>query len=318
MRETKKYSINPKRNIGDRVMKNDEPYVAIILLNYNGYDDTVDCVESLLVNLYKKFTIIIVDNNSTDGSGKKLKQLYDSNLKIQVILNKENRGFSAGNNVGIKVALNRGYDDVLLLNNDTIVTKDFLKNIIDAQKRYKKLAIYTGKIKYYYNKNLIWFAGGKYSFFKGSTYHIGIMKEDNGEYDSEKNIEFICGCYMYMNREVIHKIGFLPEEYFLYAEDLDYSLNARGNNVDLKYIPSSVIYHKVSASTSKLSNLSQFYTVRNRFHLIRKYHCGFFRISAISFTVLWCLKRIINGKFDAKTIIKAYRCSKTMKNFKGI
>ena len=291
------------------------PQIAVILLNYNGYDETVDCVRSLLCSTYDYYAIIIVDNNSPDQSGKKLEKLYEENPKINVLLNTENKGFSAGNNVGIKYALEKGYDAILLINNDTVVDSDFLQTIVNETRDFNQFAIYTGKIKYYYNKDLIWYAGGDYSFIKGSAHHFGAMELDDGRFDSRIDVGFICGCCMYMSSKVIERIGLLPEEYFLYSEDLDYSLNARNNNIRLQYIPDAVIYHKVSASSSKTSNISQFYIIRNRFYLIRKYHHGFTRISAIVYTYLWCVKRIILGKFDLKTCCRAIFYSFSMRGY---
>lgn len=291
------------------------PQIAIILLNYNGYDETVDCVRSLLCSTYNYYSIIIVDNNSPDRSGKKLKNLYEANSKINVLLNTENKGFSAGNNVGIKYALEKGYDAILLINNDTVVASDFLQILVNETTDFDQFAIYTCKIKYYYDTDLIWYAGGDYSFVKGSAYHFGAMELDDGRFDSSIDVGFICGCCMYMSSKVIERIGLLPEEYFLYSEDLDYSLNARNNNIRLHYIPGAVIYHKVSASSSKISNISQFYIIRNRFYLIRKYHHGITRISAILYTYLWCVKRILLGNFDLKTCYQAICSSFSMRGY---
>ena len=251
-------------------MKSLSPQIAIILLNYNGFEDTIECVNSLLDSSYKNYAVIIVDNDSPDQSGIKLKNAYEKNTKIKVLLNKENNGFSAGNNVGITYALENDYDYILLLNNDTTVDCDFLQNLVKATSQSNVYTIYTCKIKYYYDKERIWFAGGDYSYIKGSTYHFGVTELDDGKFDASIDVGFICGCCMFMSRTVVEKIGLLPEEYFLYSEDLDYSLNARNNNIRLRYVPNAIIYHKVSSSTSKISHMSQYYVVRNRFEMVRK------------------------------------------------
>ena len=272
--------------------------VGIILVNYNGYEDTKECIESIKKNTYHNYKIIIVDNASPDESGKLLDNEYSGDKDIIVILNRENAGFSEGNNIGLKYASEEKLDYVLMLNNDTIVDSDFLYKLIKGARKTNFKGLYSGKILYYFDKDKIWFAGGKYNYFKGTASHEGVNENDGKYYNTTRKIEFICGCCIFMSMEIYHQLGNLSDEYFLYAEDLDYSLMAQNKNISMYYIPEARIYHKVSASTTKISILSQYYMIRNRFYIISKFHYGYKKISAYIFTTLWCIKRIIKREFS--------------------
>lgn len=273
--------------------------IGIILVNYNGYEDTIECVKSIKKSTYRNYKIIIVDNASPDGSGNRLNDKYLNDSDIVVILNKENAGFSEGNNIGLEYIEKEKIDYILMLNNDTVVEPEFLYKLIEGARETNFEGLYSGKILYYFDKDRIWYAGGKYNYLKGTAIHEGVNEnDDNKHYNMTKKMEFICGCCIFMNIDIYHQLGKLSDEYFLYAEDLDYSLTAQKLKIPMYYIPDARIYHKVSASTSKLSTLSQYYMIRNRFHIIRKFHRNYKKISAYIFTVLWCTKRIIRHEFS--------------------
>lgn len=283
--------------------------VAVIIINYNGYADTIECISSIQRNSYQNYYIILVDNASPDRSGLLLRDRYKDDNSIEVILSDKNGGFAAGNNIGIRraIALNLKY--VLLLNNDTIVEKNFLSNMVANAIENKTL--YTGKIYYYYEPTKVWCAGGEYNWYKGTVTHrkIGIIE---GVTDNITEVDFLCGCYIFLSTASLKEIGMLPEEYFLYSEDLDYSLKAKTMGYNLKCIESSIIYHKVSASTSKLSKKTQYFIIRNRYYVIKKYHKGLKRLTALIYTTLGCAKRIFKGEYSFNIFIKAYRDFKLM------
>ena len=220
--------------------------VAIVLLNYNSFDFTKECVKSLEGITYNNYKVIIVDNCSTDDSFNKLTQL-ESDL-IHIIKSPKNGGFAFGNNIGIEYAISKGFDYVLLLNNDTIVEKNFLDELVATATR-EKSDITTCRIMYNSARNIIWYAGGEIDLFNQRAVHTGIntlYRSDAKEKD--RNVTFISGCCMLLSRQCINKIGGLPEGYFMYYEDLDYCQNALNNHLKLVYSPASIIYHCVSAS----------------------------------------------------------------------
>ena len=286
-------------------MKRDSPLISIILVNYNGYKDTIECVESLKRITYENYEIVIVDNGSTDSSIVELKKLCDKN--IVVIDAKSNLGFSGGNNLGIHYALENGAKYVLLLNNDTFVQEDCLNKLVETALRYKNKVITTGKIYYAFEKNVIWYGGGVFNKKTGRVSHIGIHAVDDGRYDDEKKVTFISGCCMLIPSEAIDKVGMMEESYFLYCEDLDYGCRFMSNGYKLIYQPQAVIYHKINASTGKVSDTVTYYTVRNKLYYINKFIPYPSRIIAHIYNALEIFKRVITKEYTLDTVCDAYK-----------
>jgi len=241
------------------------PKVFIIIVNWNGNEDTIECLESLKNNDYPNYKVVIVDN----GSDKKI-EISDSEIKV--IYNKENLGFSGGNNIGIKYALENNADYILLLNNDTIVSNDFLSKMIKFAQKNKQVGIIGPKI-YFPNSKKIWFAGGKINWLYNKGTMRGFNQIDSGQYDKPEvqNTDFITGCCALIKKEVIKKIGLMSEEYFLYYEDTDFSLKARRAGYDCVLIPSAVIWHKGSKSAIAESPSYIYYHIRNGLIMAKKY-----------------------------------------------
>ena len=278
-----------------------EPSVSIILVNYNGSQDTIECIESVLKCDYKNYNIIVVDNASNDYQELNNNPVFE-NEKVILIRSDENLGFSGGNNIGIKYVSETLPDYVLLLNNDTIVTKGFLSALVESAKKNKNVGIVTGKILYYWNKDTIWFAGGEYSRKNGRTVHCRCdMKDDS---DTEKKIcTFATGCLQLISKDALQKVGLLSEEYFLYSEDVDYCCRIIDAGYSIMYDPSCVIYHKVSASTGKNSRMKQYYMMRNEIAIIRKYSTK--KRRALFSTYMKYGKRFLKRKLD----FYAMRCA---------
>ncbi|MBZ9625467.1 glycosyltransferase family 2 protein [Clostridium sp. FP2] len=286
-------------------MNNFEPLIYIILLNYNGYKDTIECVRSIEKINYKNYRIVIVDNNSKDGSEKILKGEFK---KYKIIQTNSNKGFAGGNNIGIKYAIQEGAQYVLLLNNDTLVEVEFLTNLIDETLNVEeKPGISIGKIYYNHGIRRIWYAGGGINYFKGESFQIGCGETDNGQYDRKKNVDFATGCMMLIDKEVIEKVGYLSEEYFLYYEDTDYCMKVSKAGYKILYCPKSLIYHKVSASTVVLSETYQFYMCRNRYLFIKRNFGNRYKAIATLYTNIYMLHCIFIGRYNYKNIVKAIK-----------
>lgn len=284
-------------------MQHEEPSVCIILVNYNNYKDTVECVKSILNIEYKNYKIILVDNNSSESN----KLLDDDFLKSNTILleSRQNNGFSAGNNIGIKYAAENIHPDYyLLLNNDTTVDKMFLTNLIKCSKKQNDNAIVGGKIYYYSDKKMIWYAGGSYDTDSGFATHFGYKKNDDGSYDKDIYVTFITGCLMLIPHQVLDKVGLLDEGYFLYSEDTDYCCRARLLGFNLVYCSNCVIYHKVSAATGDNSPMQQYYMLRNDLYLISKYgtNKGIAYLKRLNNTRI----QISRGTMNFQSAMKAY------------
>lgn len=258
--------------------------VFIIVVNYNNYNDTIECVESLKDIDYENYQIIIIDNGSQNDSYDELKKKLPNCL---IMRSDKNLGFAGGNNLGIKYALTNGADYILLLNNDTIVEKDFLTYMVKAAEEDEKIGIVGGKINYYDKKDCIWFAGGKIDWLKFRVEHIGQREIDRGQYDKRCEITFMTGCCMLIKRKVFEKVGLLPEEYFMYFEDVDFCVRASEAGFKIIYEPKAKIYHKVGFSSGgEESPFALRWNNRNRILFMKKYKYNVKKWSFI-FTILF-------------------------------
>ena len=241
----------------------EEPLVYVIVLNWNGKEDTLDCIESLGKVDYGNFRILVVDNASTDGSAEAVRESYPD---VAVIENPENLRFSGGNNIGIAEAMSSGADYVLLLNNDTTVKANFLGRLVSAAEGDQKRGIVGAKIYYHDDMQKIWYAGGKVDFARGDISHRGIRCVDDGEFDVAGETEYVTGCCMLIGRSVIERIGGLDEEYYIYTEDVDYCYRAREAGYLCYYEPSARVWHKVSSSSGGgLTPFKVYHRVRSNF-----------------------------------------------------
>ena len=260
----------------------ENPKVYIVILNWNNYQDTKECIESLEHVTYLNKEILIIDNGSTDGSDCKLKEKFPQH---KIILNKKNLGFSAGCNVGIKYALEKNSDYVLLLNNDTIVDKNFLSELVKGISSDTKIGLIGGKIYYFDNRNKIWSAGGGIKRFTKKTYHFGDGKFDNKKFNVKRQVDFLSGCCLLVKRDVFETIGLLDPDYFMYYEDVDFCLRAKGKAYRIVYLPESVLWHKAGNSSSK--SFIDYYRMKNYFLLLKKrFGCSHIKIMLVGLPIL--------------------------------
>ena len=222
------------------------PKVFIIVLNYNGKEVLKTCLLSLLEVEYPNLEVVLVDNNSSDGSFEEARRDFS---RMNFIKNEENIGFAAGNNVGIKFALDRGADYVLLLNQDTKVFPDFLSKLVTAAEEDKTIGI-VNPLVFGMTEKEIWFSGGKISWLKMKAYHDH-DERSGGFYETE----FLSGCSILMKKEVFAKIGLWDEDFFLYWEDADFSLRARKAGFRIGIVPESHIFHFEKIAQPKASKV---------------------------------------------------------------
>lgn len=249
--------------------------ICIILVNYNGIRDTIECIESIKKTTYSNYYVVVIDNASTKGDINIIKQRWDD---IIIIKNDENVGFAKANNIGIKYALEHDSDLIVLLNNDTIVNCDFLMKILDKFNAYN-IEVLTCAIKYYGDKEKYWYAGGEFKWSKG----YGVHYTDKRLKNEINEISFMTGCCIIARCDVFRQI-MLPEDYFMYFEDVDFCLELKEKNIKMYYTPDFCIYHKVSSSTGVESPFFVYYWNRNRIILCNKYlkKISYYRILLIS------------------------------------
>jgi len=223
--------------------------VYIVVLNYNRRDDTLECVRSLYDMDYPDFRVLVVDNASTDGSARAVREAFP---RAEVIENQENLMYAGGNNAGIRNALSEGADWILLINNDTVVHPAMLTEMMRALEGFPGAGM-AGPMIYYYppkqdGPETIWYAGGVVELWMGLTAHRGIREADRGQYAGVEETAYVTGCGMLISRECIEKVGMLDTSFTMYAEDADLSLRAKKAGFKLLFVPGAVMWHKVSMS----------------------------------------------------------------------
>lgn len=241
------------------------PKVTIIILNWNGSTDTIECLESLRHITYPNYEILLVDNGSTDGSVERLKNLYP---KIEIIVNGKNLGFAEGNNIAIKRAICKGTDYILLLNNDTVVESEFLGKLVLAAETNQKIGIVGPTVYHYNDPKEIQSNGGKINWYKGTV--TNRTKIENDKIFNSRKVDFIMGCALLAKGKLFNEIGYLNKNYFAYWEETDWCVRAQRANYDIMYIPKSKIWHKGESSSKKISEFYEYHVTRNRFWFMKQ------------------------------------------------
>lgn len=234
--------------------------LSIITVNYNGFLNTCELIESLKARIKSvSYEIIVVDNASKNNEAILLQERYPDIIAIR---SEKNRGFSGGNNLGME-ASHGNY--ILLINNDTFVEEDGFKFLIERLESKPSIGAVSPKIKFAFPPRSIQFAG--YAPLSNITLRnnlIGIGEEDNGQYEKARQTPYIHGAAVMLKKEVLKKVGYMPEIYFLYYEELDWSTKITDAGYELWYEPRCTVFHKESQSTGQLSYLRSFYLTRNR------------------------------------------------------
>ncbi|AKD55973.1 glycosyltransferase family 2 protein [Spirosoma radiotolerans] len=252
--------------MADIERKNTTPLISLITVNYNQAVVTCDLLESTRQLTYPNFEIIVVDNGSVEDPTERIKA--GNYPHVRIIVSPENLGFSGGNNLGIQQA--KG-DYFFLLNNDTIVTPDLLEQLIKPFFQESTIGVCCPKIRYYDEPDVIQYAGyyplNKYT---GRTWAIGLMEPDQGQYDRAEPTHFAHGAAMLVSREVLDRVGSLDDSFFLYYEELDWSMRIRKAGYQIYYQPEALIYHRESMSVGKQNPMKVYYHTRNRLWFMRR------------------------------------------------
>jgi len=294
------------------------PKVAIIILNWNGWQDTIECLESLYQITYPNYEVIVVDNGSEDESIEKIREYCEgkikaeskffeynptnkpikiveytreeaedgggkekelenvpSNRKLILIKNEKNYGFAEGNNIAMRYALKAlNPDYVLLLNNDTVVDREFLVELVKVAGSDESIGIVGPKIYYYdydTRTDVINFAGADLVLWKCKQIRYGRKERDAGQYNSVREVDMIEGSCGLINKKVLENVGFFNPEFFAYWEETDLCWRTRKRGYKLMVSPMSKLWHKKGVSDDKLmSPVFIYYFTRNRFLFMKR------------------------------------------------
>jgi GT2 family glycosyltransferase len=277
--------------------------LSIITINYNGQKDTCALIESIPFN--ENMEVIVVDNASKDDEASLIQKQYP---QVKVIRSKKNLGFAGGNNLGVNAAKGKY---LFLINNDTIF-KDFnIQALFDRIESSPNIGMVCPKIRFTWGTNPIQFAGyTPLSKITVRNHAIGYGEEDKGQYNTAHPTPYAHGAAMLIKRDTIDKVGFMPEVFFLYYEELDWSMMFTRAGYEIWYDPACTIYHKESQSTGQNSPLRTYYITRNRLLLVKRNWQRIYKY--LAYCYLTCIvaprdiiKHTLKGRFDlSKAVCK--------------
>jgi len=264
---------------------------AVIVLNYNGEHLLPACLDSLALQKDADLEVIIADNNSSDGSASLVAEKYP---QVKFLALDKNYGFSGANNFALRDALARGFDFALLLNNDTFADPYMVAEMIAMMESDPRVAVVCPKIFFALKPDTLWYAGGGFNFWTGRTQHRGWKQVDRGQFDDRLEITQATGCAMMVRCNAMRKVGFLDEQFFIYAEDVDWSLRFAEHGHLLRFAPKARLWHIDGATNVKVlgkgsEERRQFLSTRNMIFVARK-HVRWFQIP--TYTVVFGVSHV--------------------------
>lgn len=275
-----------------------KPLLSIVTVDYNGLELTARLVESLLRHNSVPAQIVVVDNGSQYDEAAELRRRYPS---ITAVRSQRNLGFAGGNNLGFEAAEG---DYLLLLNNDTEIEADTLGFLCRTLKEHPEAGAVCPKIRFFQPPRAIQFAG--YTPLSRITLRnalVGFGHTDRGQYDIPSETPYAHGAAMMVRREVLRTAGPMPECYFLYYEELDWSVRIRERGWTIRYDPRCTVFHKESATTGAESPLRTYYMTRNRLLFGRRNRRGAERLLAVAYQLTVALpvnvlRHLLRGRRD--------------------
>lgn len=270
-----------------------QPSIDIIIVNHNGINDTLECIKSISDAAYPNSKIIIIDNSDSPEQSIQLKKNYPNHEVIRT----ENNGFGAANNIGIRKSLEDKKDFILLLNNDAVIDASFFNEIL-WYKHETETGIFTPKMNFYNERDLIWSAGGKISIIKADAVNYN-YREPDAAIDTDEFVDFSSGCCMLIRSEVFEKTGLFDENFFLYVEDTEFCKRVTDAGYKIKFVNKALVYHKAGSSVkAKDKAEAVYYNIRNRLYFAKKYYPHKFYLikvyiylSVLKLKAGWMLKR---------------------------
>ena len=285
------------------------PIVSIIILNWNRKIDTAECLESVFNMHFNDFSVILVDNNSSDNSVAFLQSKYP---QVHYIRNTENLGFARGTNIGILHALHASPKFIMLLNNDTTVSPHLLTELLKVMSLDTQIGL-VGAVNYYHRqREKIQFSGGHIDWLRGNIVDFTRHHIDAGQFAKYRQVDTIAGSCMLIRREVFEHIGLLDERFFLNFEETDFCCRARKVGYVIFVSMSAAVWHKVSSSFENRDFLIDYFITRNKFLFLLKHSSGlqlylslFCHIAYSIIKVIHCITR--NKRRNVQAIIYGVR-----------
>jgi GT2 family glycosyltransferase len=221
----------------------DYPMVYAVLLTYNHYEDTEECLRSLLTSEFQDLRVVVVDNASSDMTPEKIRL---SLPEVHVIENKQNLGVPAGYNIGFEHALTNGADYILMLNNDTILDSHMISQLLEVAENDPEAGVLMPSVMYYEKKDQIWSSGGHYRSFPPSI----LLRDKRASINDPVHlIEYAPSCGLLIHRRAFERVGLFDPGYFFWYDDWDFSERVRTHGLHIWSVPYAQMWHKVSRTT---------------------------------------------------------------------
>ncbi|MFW6126095.1 MAG: glycosyltransferase family 2 protein [Chloroflexota bacterium] len=279
------------------------PFVSIVTVNWNGLEDTTECLESVAAQSYPSYAITVVDNASDGDDAARLKRRFGS--LIQLVQNDRNYGCGEGYNRGILAAVERDDPEyVLVLNNDVVLDPGLLGELVAVAESDERIGVVGPKI-YYYDyrgrKDIIWSAGGTLHYWSPRIpYQRGVGREDGPEFSSRRDVDWLSGAVLLVRPSILRKVGFFNPWYFYGAEDIELCLKARRHGARLLYVPTAMAWHKEGVAARKLGLLhvdpaAYYYFVRQCFPW---YVCVYQRVLFPALLARWAVRYITRRRHE--------------------
>ena len=256
----------------DWSVENSSEPVCVVTTAWNHVDVTLACLKSVFNQDYDDFSVILVDNASQDQTAERVSIEYP---QVEVLLAPHNLGFAGGFNLGLSKAIDAGFQYILLINNDTILAPNCMSSLVQAADIRPKAGLLTAKIYYAAEEDRIWSVGGRIHTWNLEIINKGDDEIDTGQWDSPRLIDFAPLCGVLLRGDLLKKIGYLDEGFFLYYEDMDFCLRARSAGFELWFVPEANILHEVSTSSGgRYSPVERYWMAQSSGRYFRKHGRG--------------------------------------------
>ena len=242
-------------------------YVITVILNTNRREDTLACLDSLALSTYPHHSSIVLDNDSTDGSVEAIRTRFP---QVEIIPLAENRGYAGNNNVGIRAALDRGADWVLVLNEDTVLDPECIAQMVRVGESDLLIGILGPMVYHYDEPDVIQTAGGRFGRHLAAT-HLAQNEPDLGQFPKPHQVDWISGCAILVRQATMGDVGILDERFFYYWEETEWCLRAGKSGWKIIHVPQARLWHKGVQRDYRPGPSVTYYNTRNRFLMLAKH-----------------------------------------------
>ncbi|MGX7419010.1 glycosyltransferase family 2 protein [Carnobacterium gallinarum] len=267
--------------------------VYFIILNYNNAPDTLECVDSIEKLEYGNYKVVLVDNQSKDNSAEILQKELPQHKFIQT---GANLGYAAGNNIGMKYAIEDGADYICILNNDVIVNSDFLTILVDYLSTHPKVGLVGPRICEYEDQSILESAGSNVDFKKGRVTRLYHGEPEQNVYGKVIPCDYVGGACMLLKADLIQEVGYIPENYFLFYEENEWCVTIKKAGYQIVCVADARVVHKGSASINKVSGLSEYFMYRNLVIFMRRNASFKNKVIFVPYLFLFALKSGLTKK----------------------